>query len=157
MFPSKFALRSGKTDPSSETNPELRLARLCFAPVLKTQWNITGDEKHVLVPSGGTFTPPIPACTFDRQGFDWVARRGIVALIQLIVICPVKRRNRILGDATEIRGHACYWAMPVCIGHRHCAFRHGNRRVWSHGSETGTLATASASSCQFCRPMVKGR
>ncbi len=61
-----------------EANPELTLP-IVFAPVLKTQWNILGDENHVLVQNGGTVTPPVPV--LRPSGFDWVAKRGIVYLL----------------------------------------------------------------------------
>ncbi len=76
-IPVEVSLRLGKPTVD-ESNPELALP-IVFAPVLKTQWNIVGDEKHVLVPNGGTVTPPVPV--LRPSGFDWVAKRGIVSLI----------------------------------------------------------------------------
>ncbi|MCH7685518.1 MAG: hypothetical protein IH899_02350, partial [Planctomycetes bacterium] len=75
--PVKVRLRLGKPNPD-ESNPVLTLP-IVFAPVLKTQWNIVGDEKHVLVPNGGTVTPPEPV--LRPSGFNWVAKSGIVSLI----------------------------------------------------------------------------
>ncbi|EMI21392.1 putative membrane protein [Rhodopirellula maiorica SM1] len=61
-----------------ESDPELTLP-IVFAPVLKTQWNIVGDEKRVLIPRGGTFTPSVPVTR--ASGFDWVAKHGMVPLV----------------------------------------------------------------------------
>jgi len=75
--PVEVSLRLGKPTVD-ETKPQLALP-VVYAPVLKTQWNILGDEKRVLVPSGGTVTPPMPV--LRPSGFDWVTKRGIVSLI----------------------------------------------------------------------------
>ncbi len=75
--PIEVSLRLGKPTVS-ESQPQLTLP-VVLAPVLKTQWNITGDEKHVLVPSGGTVTPPLPV--LRPSGFDWVVRHGVVFLL----------------------------------------------------------------------------
>ena len=75
-IPIEVSLRLGKPTVD-ESRPELTLP-VVFAPVLKTQWKIAGDEKHLLVPSGGTVAPPVPV--LRPSGFDWVARRGLFAL-----------------------------------------------------------------------------
>ena len=75
--PVEVSLRLGKPTVD-ESNPMLALP-VVFAPVLKTQWTILGEEKHVLVANGGTVTPPVPV--LRPSGFDWVAERGIVSLI----------------------------------------------------------------------------
>jgi hypothetical protein len=49
-LPVEVRLRLGKPTVD-ESNPRLTLP-IVFAPVLKTQWNIVGDEKYVLVPDG---------------------------------------------------------------------------------------------------------
>lgn len=70
-------LRIGK--PSvDEFNPRLTLP-IVFAPVLKTQWDISSDEKHILVASGGTVTPAEPV--LRPSGFYWLAKRGIPGLL----------------------------------------------------------------------------
>ncbi|MBL8816553.1 MAG: hypothetical protein JNL58_11030 [Planctomyces sp.] len=74
--PIEVSLRLGKP-AVAESHPELALP-IVFAPVLKTQWNIVGDEKHVLVPSNGTVEPPVPV--LRPAGFDWVARHGFGSL-----------------------------------------------------------------------------
>ncbi len=84
-IPVEVRLRLGKPTVD-ETNPVLTLP-IVFAPVLKTQWHIRGDEKRVLVPSGGTVTPPEPV--LRPSGFDWVAKRGIVSLIFVSLITGV--------------------------------------------------------------------
>ena len=75
--PVQISLRLGK--PSVDgSNPELTLP-IVFAPVLKTQWNIVGDEQRVLVPGRGTVAPSVPVRR--PPGFDWLAKRGIVSLL----------------------------------------------------------------------------
>ena len=84
----------GVTDPNIPVEINLRLGKpavdgasprlalpVVFAPVLKTQWTILGDEKHVLVPNGGTVTPAVPVQR--PSGFDWVAKRGIIPLLAI--------------------------------------------------------------------------
>ena len=77
--PVEVSLRLGKP-AVDESNPELSLP-IVFAPVLKTQWNILGDERRVLVPGRGTVTPAVPV--LRPSGFDWVAKQGIVSLIMI--------------------------------------------------------------------------
>jgi hypothetical protein len=80
--PVEVRLRLGKP-AVDEAHPELALP-VVFAPVLKTQWNISGDEKHVLVPAGGNVSPPVPV---ERpSGFAWIANRGIVPLFMISVL-----------------------------------------------------------------------
>ncbi|MGB7329236.1 MAG: hypothetical protein WBD31_30420 [Rubripirellula sp.] len=76
-IPAQVSVRLGKPTVS-ESSPELMLP-IVFAPVLKTQWNIVGDQKHVLVPNGGTVTPSFPV--LRPSGFNWVAKQGIVSLL----------------------------------------------------------------------------
>ena len=75
--PVQVSLRLGK--PSvNEARPELMLP-IVFAPVLKTQWYIVGEEQYVLVPRGGTVAPAVPV--LPPSGFSWLATRGITSLI----------------------------------------------------------------------------
>ena len=53
-----------------------------FAPVLKTEWNVRGDDQRVLVPAGGTVEPPVPV--LRPSGFDGLARRGTSSLLAVI-------------------------------------------------------------------------
>ncbi len=76
-IPVEVRLRLGKPTVD-ESNPRLTLP-IVFTPVLKTQWNIVGDEKQVLVPDGGTVTPPLPV--LRPSGFEWVAKRGLISLL----------------------------------------------------------------------------
>ncbi len=91
-IPIEVSLRLGKP-AVSKSSPKLSLP-VVFAPVLKTQWNVTGDEKHVLVATGGTVRPPVPV--LRPSGFDWVAKRGFVSLclIGLLILVGVWARNK---------------------------------------------------------------
>lgn len=83
--PIEVRMRLGKT-AVNEAYPELALP-IVFAPVLKTQWNISGDENHVVVPSGGTVAPAIPVQR--PSGFDWVAKHGIIELVMISLFAVV--------------------------------------------------------------------
>ncbi len=74
--PVEVSLRLGKPTVKG-SRPELALP-VVFAPVLKIQWNVIGDEKHILVPATGTVSPPVPV--LRPSGFEWVAKRGITLL-----------------------------------------------------------------------------
>lgn len=78
-IPIEVRLTLGKPTVKS-TRPEITLP-VVSAPILKTQWNVTGDENHVLVPAGGTVTPPVPV--LRPTGFEWVARNGIISLFTI--------------------------------------------------------------------------
>ncbi|MCA9125631.1 MAG: hypothetical protein KDB22_01035, partial [Planctomycetales bacterium] len=80
--PVEVSLRLGKPSVDA-SNPELVLP-IVFAPVLKTQWNIVGDEQHVLVPIGGTVVPPVPV--LRPTGFAWVAKQGLVPLVMIVLL-----------------------------------------------------------------------
>lgn len=97
----------GGTDPNVPIAVSLRLGKpavsrsssklslpVVYAPVLKTQWNVTGDEHYVLVPTGGTVSPPVPV--LRPSGFDWVANQGIMSLciIGLLTIVGAWARDR---------------------------------------------------------------
>jgi hypothetical protein len=99
-IPIEVSLRLGKPTVKG-SRPKLTLP-VVFAPVLKTQWNVTGDEHHVLVPTGGTVTPPVPV--LRPSGFEWVAKQGIISLffIGLLTCIGIWARDkaalwRILG------------------------------------------------------------
>ncbi len=62
---------------------ELMLPKV-FAPVLKTQWSLQGDENHMLVSRGGTVLPATPAPW--PTGFEWLARSGFVPLMVVAVL-----------------------------------------------------------------------
>lgn len=81
-IPVEVTLRLGKPAVNADT-PELALP-IVFAPVLKTQWNIEGDENHVLVPAGGSVDPTTPV--LRPTGFEWLAQRGLIALGCLAVV-----------------------------------------------------------------------
>lgn len=81
-LPVEVRLRLGKP-AVDEANPQLALP-IVFAPVLKTQWNVVGDEKYILVPGAGTVTPPVPV--LRPSGFDWVTKQGLVPLLMICLL-----------------------------------------------------------------------
>ena len=84
-IPVEVRLRLGKPTVS-ESHPELMLPTV-FAPVLKTEWNVRGDDQRVLVPAGGTVEPPVPV--LRPSGFDGLARRGTSSLLAVIFLSVV--------------------------------------------------------------------
>lgn len=97
--PIEVGLRLGK--PSIDKRGADLLLPIVDAPVLKTQWNIRGDENFVLLPNGGTVEPTQPVLW--PTGFDWLANRGrvpliLTALAVLLGLVLVNRRGaRILS------------------------------------------------------------
>ncbi|TWU01598.1 hypothetical protein [Neorhodopirellula pilleata] len=97
--PVQVQLRVGKP-AVSESHPQLELPTV-DAPVLKMQWNVTGDEKHALLPTGGTVSPPIPVS--PPSGFAWVVRNGIGTLVLIAALVGLaigsRRRSGVLQFA----------------------------------------------------------
>lgn len=91
-IPIEVRLRLGKP-AVSESNPELTLP-VVMVPVLKTQWQIAGDDQYLLVPNGGNVKPPEPVTR--PSGFDWVAKRGLGSLLMvgLLLVFGIATRNR---------------------------------------------------------------
>jgi hypothetical protein len=78
-IPMEVRLRLGK--PAVDESSPLLTLPVVFAPVLKTKWNVVGDEYCVLVPNGGTVSPAMPV--LRPSGFDWVAKHGMFYLITI--------------------------------------------------------------------------
>lgn len=81
-MPVEVSLRLGKPAVEGE-NPELALPTV-FAPVLKTQWNVGGEENYVLLPAGGTVSPSTPV--LRPTGFEWLAKSGLPYLIPIALL-----------------------------------------------------------------------
>jgi hypothetical protein len=111
-IPTEVRLRLGKPTVD-ESNPRLTLP-IVFAPVLKTQWNVVGDEQHVLVPNGGTVSPARPV--LRPSGFDWVAKRGMVFLIVIGLFTGVGFRARYWTGIQRVLGLIVLAvAVAVCV------------------------------------------
>ena len=98
--PVEVRLRLGK--PSvSESSPELMLP-IVYAPVLKTQWSIVGEDQYVLIPKGGTVSPSLPVQR--PSGFRWLAKFGLgsLGLIGLFLIIGIWLRSFGRGTASGI-------------------------------------------------------
>ena len=80
--PVEVLLRLGKPTVD-KSRPKLNLP-IVHAPVLKAEWHIAGDERHVLAPLGGTVTPPDPV--LRPTGFHWVAQRGLGSLLAICLL-----------------------------------------------------------------------
>ncbi|MCB1062088.1 MAG: hypothetical protein KDN20_04085 [Verrucomicrobiae bacterium] len=106
----------GAVDPNTPVEVRLRLGRPAVdgkspllalpkvaAPVLKTEWRITGDESQVLVPVGGNVDPPEPVLA--PSGFTRLARHGLAALSAIVLMTltggwlanSIVRRHQTIG------------------------------------------------------------
>lgn len=90
----------GGTDPNVPVEVNLRIGRpavegtrpvaalpLVEAPVLKTEWTITGDEQHVVIPTGGTVEPPVPV--LPASGLRWLSLHGIGQLAFILGLAAI--------------------------------------------------------------------
>ncbi|MDF1740739.1 MAG: hypothetical protein P1U86_16375 [Verrucomicrobiales bacterium] len=77
--PVEVRLRLGRPAVDG-ANPLVALPRV-DAPVLKTEWYLHGDEKRILVPTGGTVEPPVPV--LRPSGFSWMTRHGLAFLTMI--------------------------------------------------------------------------
>ena len=106
--PVEVRLRLGKP-AVVESRPELMLP-VVLAPVLKTQWSVTGDDRRVLVPADGTVTPPVPV--LRPTGLDWVARRGIGPLMLIMFFTVV---GIIIRSSSTPWRHICLLPLAAAI------------------------------------------
>lgn len=85
----------GSVDPDTPVEVRLRLGRAAEeagtftlalprvdATVLKTEWSLSGDEKQVLYPIGGTVAPPRPVR--EPTGFAGIVRHGLGILFGIV-------------------------------------------------------------------------
>ncbi len=87
--PIEVSVRLGK--PASEKGHASLKLPTVFAPILKTQWNVQADENHVLIPSGGSVEPTMSMVW--PNGFDWLAGRGLIPLVALVILGAVVARS----------------------------------------------------------------
>ncbi|MFV1994309.1 MAG: hypothetical protein ACC661_02640, partial [Verrucomicrobiales bacterium] len=80
-IPAEVRLRLGKPAVDGRS-PVLALPKVSV-PVLKTEWQVRGDDKHVLVPAGGNVDPPVPV--LPSSGFAWVVRNALLSLLLVAV------------------------------------------------------------------------
>lgn len=95
------------SDPNEVSEVQLRLGRpvvegmdpvltlpLVDAPVLKTEWTVSGDERHHLVATGGNVSPDAPAKT--PTGFQWISGRklGPLAIFAGLLLAGVWLASR---------------------------------------------------------------
>ncbi len=89
--PIEVSLRLGK--PASEKQHVSLALPKVFAPVLKTQWNVQGDENHLLIPDGGTVEATTP--TLWPTGLDWIREKGLIPfgiVVALVLIAALEKR-----------------------------------------------------------------
>ena len=95
-IPVEVSLRLGKP-VVWETKPTVALPQV-FSPILKTQWNLIGDDQRLISPAGGTVS--LPRRVLPPTGFEWIAQRGFLKLLVCIVVTGLalqfKRRKGML-------------------------------------------------------------
>ncbi|MEM7145045.1 MAG: hypothetical protein AAF591_07895 [Verrucomicrobiota bacterium] len=84
-IPVEVRLRFGRPAVDG-SNPVLALP-IVSAPVLKTEWHVHGDKKHILVPKGGSVSPPTPV--LRPSGFAWITQNGITGLFLAVLFAAV--------------------------------------------------------------------
>ena len=119
--PMEVRLRLGK--PAEAKESASLVLPVVFAPVLKTQWNIQGDENHILIPSGGNVEPTIPVLW--PNGFNWLSGRGLVpAAILTLLVFVVFLLSQAAGLGALLRTMALIASMVIAIGASMDAFQH---------------------------------
>jgi len=107
--PIEVRLRLGKPSVSA-SRPELSLP-IVYAPVLKTNWKIYGDEQRVLVPTRGSVKPVDPV--LRPTGFDWLARRGLGPLFVVSLLALAGAWGTQLGNSWRGAG---LFSLGIAIG-----------------------------------------
>ncbi|MGB7343019.1 MAG: hypothetical protein WBD20_02295, partial [Pirellulaceae bacterium] len=134
-IPVEVRLRLGKP-AVYESYPELALP-VVDAPILKTQWNIVGDERRVLVPADGTVTPPVPV--LRPSGFAWVAKHGIGRLCIIAFFTAIGLLARFNTGAVRTCGLV---ALLIAIG------------IAVFTAEAASTQTGSSSPLQLSLPIL---
>jgi hypothetical protein len=80
--PVEVSLRLGK--PAVEESYAELLLPIIDAPVLKTKWNLQGDENYALTFVEGTVDPTVPVLW--PNGFEWIASNGLFATVAIVVL-----------------------------------------------------------------------
>ncbi len=110
--PIEVRLRLGKPSTSAG-NAQLALP-IVYAPVLKTNWTIDGDEQRVLVPGRGSVTAAEPV--LRPTGFHWVAQNGLGPLLAICIFSMVGAFLVPRSGASKTTGIAMLLvAMLVCL------------------------------------------
>ena len=110
--PSEVRLRLGRPVVEGE-NPTLQLPRVTV-PVLKTEWSLIPDENYVLVPSGGTVSPPAPV--LRPTGFEWLAENGMGLVVIVLALLAIGMFLVRLGGIGTFFGVCFYLASGLaCI------------------------------------------
>ena len=81
-LPVEVILRMGT--PSEEGKTSNVALPILQAPILKTEWRVTGEEQQILVPVGGNVKPPRPVLM--PSGLAGIGKRGIVPFLLVVVL-----------------------------------------------------------------------
>ncbi|MGB1927379.1 MAG: hypothetical protein ACPHL6_12650, partial [Rubripirellula sp.] len=104
----EVSLRLGK--PALwESRPSISLPQV-FAPIIKTQWNVTGDDQRVISPAGGTVRPP--RRVLPITGFQWVAQEGLFSLMSCVILTVIAI---LVGGSTGKKKHLAFIFSAIAI------------------------------------------
>ncbi len=81
-IPVEVRLRLGKPTVR-ETRPVLTLP-IVFAPVLKTEWTVVGDDRRMIAPANGTVMPPDPI--LQPTGFEWITQNAMSGILGCLIL-----------------------------------------------------------------------
>ena len=113
--PVEVSLRLGK--PAVEESFAELLLPIIDAPVLKTKWNLQGDENYALTFAGGTVDPSVPVLW--PNGFEWITNQGLfgtLTIVGLVIFgCAVAtQRSVIRHTRVMFYGLAVFVAFSSC-------------------------------------------
>ncbi|MDB4358754.1 hypothetical protein N9Z18_00775 [Verrucomicrobiales bacterium] len=108
--PVEVRLRLGRPAVDG-ANPLIALPRV-GAPVLKTEWNIHGDERRVLIPTGGTVEPPTPV--LRPSGYTWITRQALGVMAIVVAFAGVGVWLSGLGSFLRFPGFLALLAAVLC-------------------------------------------
>jgi hypothetical protein len=110
--PIEVRLRFGTT-AANDSQPSLELP-IVYAPVLKTQWNLSADENYVLHPKESPLT--LSSANAWTNGFDKMARHGFIALIAIVIL--VILASLIPNRSAQLLIHTCSVAVAAIAGYQ---------------------------------------
>ena len=108
--PVEVRLRLGRPAVDG-ANPLVALPRV-FAPVLKTEWHLHGDEQMILIPTGGTVEPPTPV--LRPSGFNWVTRHALGSITFVVVFATLGVWLSMIGKRLQFPGFLALLAAVLC-------------------------------------------
>lgn len=113
--PVEVSLRLGK--PAVEESYAELILPVIDAPVLKTKWNLQGDENYALTFVEGTVDPTVPVLW--PNGFEWIVNKGLIPTLAIVVLAVMgtllARQSKAIRHARVVfYGVAVFLACTAC-------------------------------------------